>query len=115
MRLAAPVGALLLLSVRTATAQGPTTAPTSPPPPVPVPSGAAPLPPAPQIPPTSITPPPIASELAGKRPREVRFRGNTRLSSTELRGFIGTRAGEPIDPAQPDRDLPTLQQQDHRR
>src|SRR5260370_37599553 len=110
MRLAAPVGALLLLSVRAAVAQGPTTAPTRAPPPVPVPSGAAPLPPAHQVPPASHTPPLIASELAGLRPREIRFRGNTKLSSSELRGFIGTSACEPIDPAQLDRDLTTLEE-----
>jgi len=108
MRLAVPVSALLLLSAQIVTAQGPVTAPSSPPPPVP-------LPPAAPMAPASTTAPLVASELAGQKPREIRFRGNTKISSDELRRLIGTRAGQPIDPAQLERDLSTLEAEYHRR
>src|SRR5947199_8840093 len=108
MRLAVPVSALLLLSAQIVTAQGPVTAPSSLPPPVP-------LPPAAPMAPASTTPPLVASELAGQKPREIRFRGNTKISSDELRRLIGTRAGQPIDPAQLERDLSTLEAEYHRR
>lgn len=114
MRLAAAVSALLLLSVRIAAAQGPVPGPASPPSPLPLPSGGAPLPPAAQVPPVSTAPAPVASDLAGQRPREIRFRGNTKISSDELRGLISTKAGQPIDPAQLERDLFRLEDAYHR-
>lgn len=60
-------------------------------------------------------PPAVAGELAGKVAREIRFRGNTKISDQSLRRLMATKSGAPIDPAQLERDLSALEQEYHRR
>src|SRR3989442_11372355 len=111
MRLTASGGALLLVSSPLALAED-----------VGAPPPQAPATGAPTV--KAVTPPPspaplraapVASELAGQRPREIRFRGNTQISSDLLRQKMATRAGQPIDPAQLERDLIALEEEYHRR
>src|SRR5262245_49382641 len=64
---------------------------------------------------TPLRPAPVASELAGQTPREIRFRGNTTISSLTLSRLISTEPGQPIDPAQLEKDLTALEAEYHRR
>jgi outer membrane protein insertion porin family len=57
----------------------------------------------------------VAPELAGKTARAIQFRGNTQLSSDTLRRLMMTKSGQPIDPAQVERDLSALEKAYHRR
>src|SRR6476661_1717737 len=111
MRLAASVGALLLVSSPVARAQDVGT------PPAQAPATGAPAgkPDTKATAPAPVRPVPLASELAGQTPREIRFRGNTQVSSEELLRLMSTRPGHPIDPAQLERDLTGLEEEYHRR
>src|SRR5437660_1615470 len=111
MRLTASVGALLLVSspVVLAPEAG---APASQAPPTTAPSA---KPETRTVAPAPVRPAPVASELAGQVPREVRFRGNTQIPSEELRRLMSTRPGQPIDPAQLEKDLTALEEEYHRR
>src|SRR6266571_1051001 len=63
----------------------------------------------------AVSPTPVASELAGQVPREIRFRGNTQISAEALRQRITSKAGQPINPAQLESDLTALEEEYHRR
>src|SRR5207247_1041358 len=105
MRWRLSLGALVLLPALAATAPGhaspeadgqPSTSP---------PSSAAPQPPAVAPSTAAAQPAPVASDLAGQTPREIRFRGNTKLSTDRLLKLMAAKPGQPIDPVVLERDL----------